>query len=64
MANTEGAYTVLTTLTLQKQGGTGTLAVRRLRDGSVEFTQANGEKCRILNQNNATKLFEALEALA
>ena len=62
------AYThfAATTLTLQKQGGTGTLTLTRRGDGSFVFTDAEaGTNEQVVHSNEPMRLlFEALQALA
>lgn len=60
---TSNAYTVLTELTLKKGSATATLNLRRLKDGSVEFTDEVGNKVKVDGPDKVTRLFNALDAL-
>lgn len=57
------AYAPLTTLTVTKQGATATLDLVRKQDGSVEFTDTNGNKVIAHANVEMSKLFKALDAL-
>jgi len=62
MADATGAYTTLSTVTLQKQSGTDTIGIARQRDGALKFTDADGN-VQYLRDPLATKLFDAFTAL-
>jgi hypothetical protein len=57
------AYTPLTTLTITKQGATATLQLVRKKDGSVEFTDANGNKVIAHGNDEMSRLFKTLDSL-
>ena len=61
-----GGFEVLPTLTIKKNGGTGTMTIARKKDGSFEFNDKNGKTVRLHSHTDDAfrKLFEAINALA
>ncbi|WP_018123363.1 hypothetical protein [Desulfovibrio oxyclinae] len=57
------AFAPLTTLTVSKSGATATLSLTRKSDGSVEFSDANGNKVIAHGNEEMPRLFKALDAL-